>query len=277
MSRNEAATLLGRTMGLVAATAGWFALGAYLGRNLSHGWWWLFFIGSLLLLVGVNVTVNRSEQLAIALLFGFGAVTGLAVAPTLAYYTSADPAAVWQASGATALFVAGFGSAGYATRRDLTALARVLVWALLGLIVFGIVAIFVQIPNASLIYSVVGLIIFAGLIAFDFQRLRRSKDIRSAPVLAASIFLDILNVFLFSSPALAGARSSHGRAGGTRRGGAGIERQLGHRARAADREWWGPERTERDRPVADQDHLRSCCGRHEMLEVRQPAAAVRCG
>jgi modulator of FtsH protease len=40
-------------------------------------------------------------------------------------------------------------------------------------------------------------VIFAGLTMFDFQRLRRSKDIDSAPLLAASIFLDALNVFLF--------------------------------------------------------------------------------
>jgi FtsH-binding integral membrane protein len=58
------------------------------------------------------------------------------------------------------------------------------------------VAIFVQIPNAALIYAIVGLVISAGLTAFDFQRLRQSKDIRTAPLLAASIFLDILNVFL---------------------------------------------------------------------------------
>ena len=38
--------------------------------------------------------------------------------------------------------------------------------------------------------------IFAGLTAYDFQRLRRTQDIRAAPLLAASIFLDILNVFL---------------------------------------------------------------------------------
>jgi Inhibitor of apoptosis-promoting Bax1 len=56
--------------------------------------------------------------------------------------------------------------------------------------------IFVQIPNGALIYAIVGLVIFAGLTAFDFQRLRRSHDIRTAPLLAASIFLDILNVFL---------------------------------------------------------------------------------
>ncbi len=57
--------------------------------------------------------------------------------------------------------------------------------------------IFVQIPNGDLIYAVIGLAIFAGFTMFDFQRLRRSKDVRSAPLLAASIFLDVLNVFLF--------------------------------------------------------------------------------
>jgi len=72
-----------------------------------------------------------------------------------------------------------------------------LFWALVVLIAFGIVQIFVQIPNGALIYAVVGLAIFAGLILFDFQRLRRTQDIRTAPLLAASIFLDILNVFLF--------------------------------------------------------------------------------
>ena len=53
-----------------------------------------------------------------------------------------------------------------------------------------------RIPNGSLIYAIVGLVIFAGFTMYDFQRLRRTKDIRAAPFLAASIFLDILNVFL---------------------------------------------------------------------------------
>jgi modulator of FtsH protease len=76
-------------------------------------------------------------------------------------------------------------------------LARVCFWALLVLILFGIVLIFVQIPSGALVYSIAGLVIFAGLTAFDFQRLRRSRNIDSAPLLAASIFLDALNVFLF--------------------------------------------------------------------------------
>ena len=196
MTRDETGTLLGQTMGLVAVTAGLFALGAYLGRDISYQWGWVFFIGAFGLLLALNVAAQRSEGLAITLLVGFGVLMGLAVAPTISYYASTNPQAVWQAGGATALFIAGFGAFGYATRRDLSAVARFCFWALIALIVFGIVAIFVRIPNGSLIYAILGLVIFAGLTAFDFQRLRRTQDIRAAPLLAASIFLDVLNVFL---------------------------------------------------------------------------------
>lgn len=51
-------------------------------------------------------------------------------------------------------------------------------------------------PAGDLIYAVAGLVIFAGITMFDFQRLRRTRGVSSAPLLAASIFLDILNVFL---------------------------------------------------------------------------------
>ena len=185
-------------MGLVAVTAGLFALGAYIGRDLSYGWGFVAYIASFGLLIGLNFAASRSEQLAIGLLFGFGVLVGVGTAPTIAYYASTNPQSVWQAGGATALFIAGFGfgAAGYATRRDLSGLARLCFWALLALIVFGIVTIFVRIPNGALIYSIVGLVIFAGFTMFDFQRLRRTQDIRAAPLLAASIFLDVLNVFL---------------------------------------------------------------------------------
>jgi FtsH-binding integral membrane protein len=196
LTRDETGTLLGQTMGLVAVTAGLFALGAYLGRDLSYGWGFAFFIAAFGCLLGLNVAAQRSERMAITLLFAFGVLIGLATAPTIAYYASTSPQVLWQAGGATALFIAGFGAAGYATRRDLSALARVCFWALIALIVFGIVLIFIQIPNGQLIYAILGLAIFAGLTAFDFQRLRRTQDIRAAPLLAASIFLDILNVFL---------------------------------------------------------------------------------
>ncbi len=196
LTRDESGSLLGQTMGLVSVTAGLFAVGAYLGRDISYGWGFLLFLAAFGVLLGMNVAVQRSERLAVTLLFGFGVLMGLATAPTIAYYASTNPQILWQAGGATALFIAGFGAYGYATRRDLSAIARVCFWALIALILFGIVLIFVQIPNGSLIYAILGLVIFAGLTAYDFQRLRRTQDIRSAPLLAASIFLDVLNVFL---------------------------------------------------------------------------------
>jgi len=190
-------TLFGQTMGYVAATTGFFALGAYVGRHLSQGWAIVWFIVAFACLIAMNLTVRRSAAMTVVLLMAVGATLGLAMAPTLVYYASTNPQALWQAGGATALFIAGFGAAGYATRRDLSGLARLCFWALVALIVLGIVLIFVNIPHGSLIYSALGLLIFAGLTMFDFQRLRRSSDLDSAPLLAASIFLDALNVFLF--------------------------------------------------------------------------------
>jgi len=195
-TRAQEHALFGQTMGYVAVTTAIFALGAYLGRDLSAGVGLVAFIAAFAVLIGMRFAA-RQRELALALLGALGLLLGLAVGPTVAYYASMDPRAVWDAGGATALFIAAFGSAGYATRRDLSGLARTLFWALLALIVFGIVAIFVNIPGAALTYSVLGLVIFAGFTMFDFQRLRRSKDITEAPLLAASIFLDVLNVFLF--------------------------------------------------------------------------------
>jgi uncharacterized protein len=195
--RGQAHTLFSQTMGYVAATAGLFALGAWLGRNLTGGVGIVAFILAFAALIGMRFAAKRSPGLTTALLAAFGLLIGLAVAPTIAYYGAMDPRALWEAGGATALFIAGFGAAGYATRRDLTALARVSFWALLALIVFGIVLIFVNIPGGELVYSVLGLVIFAGFTMFDFQRLRTNTDNAIAPLLAASIFLDVLNVFLF--------------------------------------------------------------------------------
>jgi modulator of FtsH protease len=196
-SRDQTHTLFAQTMGYVAITAALFALGAYLGRDLTGGVGIIGFIAAFACLFGMRFAVRKSQQLTVGLLAAFGLLIGLAVAPVVAYYGSMDPRALWQAGGATALFIAGFGAAGYATRRDLTAIARVCFWALLALIVAGIVLLFVHIPGGDLIYSVLGLVIFAGFTMFDFQRLRVSKDMSTAPLLAASIFLDVLNVFLF--------------------------------------------------------------------------------
>jgi FtsH-binding integral membrane protein len=199
-------SVFGQVMGLVAVTVGFMALGAYIGRNLSGTVGLLLFIAAFGCIFGLNIASSRgNDQLAIVFLFGLGLSLGLSVGPVLADYANSNPAVLWQAAGATGGFIAALGAYGYATRRDLSFLARGLFFALLALIVFGVVLIFVRIPNGNVIYAVLGLVIFGGFTIFDFNRLRRA-DPRSAVPIAASIFLDIFNVFLFFLQLFGGGR-----------------------------------------------------------------------
>src|ERR1700733_13541975 len=192
LAASDTRTVFGQVMGLVALTVGCTALGAYVGRNLTGGVGILFFIAAFACVFGLNIANCRGRgQLPVGLLLG------LAAAPVIAYYARADPAALWQAAGATGGFVAALGAGGYATRRDLSVYARFFFWALLALIVFGVVAIFVAIPHANIIYCVLGLVIFGGFTVIDFNRLRNNPNMASAVPIAASIFLDIFNIFLF--------------------------------------------------------------------------------
>jgi FtsH-binding integral membrane protein len=197
LSRDESRAVFGQVMGLVAVTLGFLALGAYIGRDLSGGLGILFFIASFGLTFGINAASARgNQQLAMTLLFGLGLALGLALGPVINSYAQADPSAIWQSAGATAGFVGVLGAAGYATRRDLSPYYRLAFWALLGLLAFGIVAIFVSIPSENVIWAVAGLVIFGGYTVLDFNRVRRAGQDEAAPI-AASIFLDVLNIFLF--------------------------------------------------------------------------------
>jgi uncharacterized protein len=191
-----APALFGRVMALVAATVGFATFGVWAARDAgSAGWFiaWLLAIGCLIALNVANARGNHG--LAVVLLMGFGLLMGASVATTVNYYAATDPTAIRQAFGATALFVAALGSGGYAVRRDLSFLYRILFWLLLALIVASIVLIFVRIPAAYTAWSLLGLVIFGGYVVVDFNRLRHGGTEEAVP-LAAGIFLDILNIFL---------------------------------------------------------------------------------
>jgi len=197
-ARDTTRTIFGQVMGLVAFTCGFAALGAYVARDLTGGAGIIFFIGAFACIFGLNAAAARGhEQLAVALLFGLGLLLGMAVSPILVYYAKTNPGVVYQAAGATAGFVGGLGALGYAIRRDLSYLYRGLFFALLALIVFGLIALFVAIPGANIIYCVAGLGIFGAFTVVDFNRLKRLPNMVSPVPIAARIFLDIFNVFLF--------------------------------------------------------------------------------
>jgi FtsH-binding integral membrane protein len=189
------AGVFGQVMGLVAVTVGFFTLGAYLGRNFGAGASLICFILGFVSIIGLNFA-KRSEGVAITMLFAAGLFLGLGLGGGLRRYAEFEPSVIWQAAGATALFIAGLGSAGYAIRRDLSAYYRFLFFALIALIIFGFVSLLVSMPHADVIYAVLGLVIFGGYTVLDFNRLRRADNSEVVQI-AAGIFLDVINVFLF--------------------------------------------------------------------------------
>jgi FtsH-binding integral membrane protein len=199
------AGVFGQVMGLVAVTLCFFAGGAYAGREITGGTSWLFFIAGFVCIVGLNFA-RRSEALSITLLFAAGLLLGMGIGGVLSRYAEAEPEAVWQAGAATALFVGGLGSAGYAIRRDLSGGYRLLFFLLLGLIVFGLLTIFLSIPGGNIIYAVLGLGVFGAYTVLDFNRMRRAGMAEAVP-LAAGIFLDVINIFLFFLRIFGGGRN----------------------------------------------------------------------
>ena len=209
VARVDSSAVFGKVMFLVAVTAGFTAAGAYIGRDLSGGWAIGAWIAAIVLTFAIGMARRKDEAtpLQMGMLFGIGLLLGLAVGPTLAAYASLEDGGtlIAQAAGATALFMGVLGTVGYVTKRDLTWLGRISFIALIALLLFGIVAIFVNIPNEQLIWCIGGLVVFAGLTVFDFWRLRRAGN-RYVALIALSIYLDAFNVFLFMLQLLGGSR-----------------------------------------------------------------------
>jgi hypothetical protein len=115
-TRTDTGTLFGRTMGLVAVTIGLFTLGCLPRPQPVQR------VGDGVLDRIVRVPARHERHRAPVRAAHAGVPVrlwlagGLATAPTISYYTNVDPEPVWEAGGATALFVAGFGTGGYATR-----------------------------------------------------------------------------------------------------------------------------------------------------------------
>lgn len=197
VSRERSIAIFSQTMGLVAITCLFAAAGAWIGRDLGGLWFLLPWILALGCIIGLNVANAKGmTQLALVLLFATGLLLGISIGYTVKYYAVNDASAVYQAVGATALFVAALGAGGYAIRKDLSFLFRFLFFALLALIVFGIVLIFVNLPGGMLIYSIFGLVLFGAYVVVYFNVLRRAGQEMVIP-LAAGIFISILNIFLF--------------------------------------------------------------------------------
>src|SRR5258708_38800999 len=90
-TRDQTRTLFGQTMGYVAVTGGFFALGAYLGRNLHPGWAIVGFIAAFVCLISMNFTVRRSGAGTPGLLLPGGVLLGGAGSPARRLYPPTQP------------------------------------------------------------------------------------------------------------------------------------------------------------------------------------------
>lgn len=204
LTGDRARAVFGHVMGLVAVALAFAALGAYIARNMATGGF-VFFIGAIACIIGLQYAAARGhDQLATGLLFGMGLLLGMFVSPIVVYYAKADPGVVYQAAGATALFVGLMGSIGYTTRRDLSRYMRPLMIAFIAVFAFGLLALFVSIPGSNVIYCVLMLAIFGGFTVFDFNRLAANPQYTAAVPIAAAIFLNIFNIFILLLSLLGG-------------------------------------------------------------------------
>ena len=191
------AQLLGQVMFLVALAIGFLVLGSYVGRDLAFGTARICsFAGfGMLLVASFAGRTFRVGPVAMAWLFGTALMIGLGLGPVLAYYASADSAALTQAAGTTALFVLAAGAGGFALSKDLSAWMRPLSMVVFGLVIVSLVMVlFGSGGNPILSLAIGG--ISAVLIVVDFNYLRKHGQEDDAIWLATGIFVSIVNIFL---------------------------------------------------------------------------------
>ncbi|MBQ8300181.1 MAG: Bax inhibitor-1/YccA family protein [Clostridia bacterium] len=133
----------------------------------------------------------------------YAIVNGITLSPIILMYTYASVGAVFLV---TAGMFGGAALYGKFTKKDLTKAGSFFMMALIGLIIAGIVDIFIMNDMFSFIVSIVGIIVFVGLTAYDVQKIRGYAEIMATQddenitklvvMGALSLYLDFINIFL---------------------------------------------------------------------------------
>jgi len=174
---------------------------------------WLVALSPLAIVFAMSFGQNRfSEGTLKALFWGFALLMGLSLSTIFLVYTGGSIAATFFA---TAGAFAGLSLFGYTTKKDLSAWGSFLIMGVIGLIIASLINMFLQ--SAALMWAVsfIGVLIFAGLTAYDTQRLKndylniQQMKVTNPGVAAAyplgkmvvmgalSLYLDFINMFLF--------------------------------------------------------------------------------
>ncbi|NHB78275.1 Bax inhibitor-1/YccA family protein [Rhodobacter calidifons] len=167
---------------------------------------WIAMFLPLIMVFAFGALVNRMSAAAAQLFFyAFAAAMGLSLAWIFQVFTGVSIAQTFLI---TAISFAGLSLYGYTTKRDLSGMGTFLMMGLIGLIVAMIVNLFLASSALAFAISVIGVLIFAGLTAFDTQRIKNdyiqhavAMDQewlgKSAIMGALTLYLDFINLFMF--------------------------------------------------------------------------------
>lgn len=194
------------TLGLlITAFTSLFCASSYsvISFFVQNSWaMWVLVIAELGIVFGVSAGINRlSTGTATALFILFAVINGLMLFPIFYAYTGESIAKTFFITAGT------FGAMtiyGYCTNRDLSRWGSILFMALIGLIIASLVNIFVGSDTMGWIISIVGVLIFVGLTAWDTQQIKTmaltapgAAAGRLAVLGALTLYLDFINMFLY--------------------------------------------------------------------------------
>ncbi|MFD0979055.1 Bax inhibitor-1/YccA family protein [Tropicimonas aquimaris] len=166
---------------------------------------WLIMFAPLLFVFGFSAGINRmSAGVAQVVFYAFAAVMGLSLSSIFLVYTSMSIAQVFLI---TAIAFAGLSLWGYTTKKDISGWGSFLIMGVIGLIVASIVNIFLASSAMMFAISVIGVLIFAGLTAYDTQNIKNTyiqmavhgdqEWLGKAAIMGAlSLYLDFINMFM---------------------------------------------------------------------------------
>jgi len=162
----------------------------------------ILMLATLGLVFFISFRINRLQYTtALGLFMLYAALLGAALSTIFVQYTGTSITQVFFISAAS------FGALslyGYTTQRDLSAFGAFLIMGLFGVVIAMIVNIFLQSGMLALVISVVGVLVFAGLTAWDTQKVKEMYDVnddgtvsgRKAVMGALTLYLDFINLFL---------------------------------------------------------------------------------
>jgi len=195
----ESTPLLAKVMCLLSMSVAAGGVGAYLGRNLQS---MLAAIGLFIVaMIGIFVVRAAGDGLvAVGLLMAWSTIFGMMCGPFISYAITAEgPGIVIQSLTGTTAVMLVTGVVAMTSGINFAALGPILLIGLIGLILVGLVRMFVRFSRTvNIVYSIIGMFIFSGLFLFKFFNLSRDQNTWEAAIShAMSIYITFVNFFIY--------------------------------------------------------------------------------